>query len=515
MTPSSSLSTPLAHARRSGTAARTVFVATVLAAGALVWLTERPPMIDLPQHAAQVALLRDLLLGHSAFDELLRINLLTPYLIAYGLALPLALVMPAAAALKMVLMLAYYAYVALCVQLRRVTDGDARLDWLAVPGFFGFAWSWGFVTFLVAAPLGLLFILWAWKYAQAPSRPLAVRIAVAGLALFFCHGMVFALAVAVGAALLTLRLRAPRAILGAGWPYLLLFGFALAFFVFVRQGEPPPPYPYEYSSEPLTWHHGPRRLVEFFIYPLGHNYGRIFVPLTLALMAVPWLLGLRPSHARRLQAVPLAVLGAIWLLVPSYAANTAFLYERFAIFTLPFYALLFGAPAVPPRRRWPRAGAAALPALCLLFLALLAARQLRFEAEARDYDRVARVLQPGQRALMMIFEPHSEAAKAPVYLHYAAWYSAEQHGLVDFNFAWVRQPMVRYRPGRLPSIAPGFEWKPQAFDWERHAGQLFRYFLVRSSQPLPPTLFANRHCTVRPIAESGAWKVYERKECRP
>jgi hypothetical protein len=456
-------------------------------------------MIDLPQHAAQVALLRDLLLGQSAFDELLRINLLTPYLIAYGLALPLALVMPAAAALKVVLMLAYYAYVALCVQLRRATGGDARLDWLAVPGFFGFAWSWGFVTFLVAAPLGLLFILWAWKYAHAPSRPLAVLTTAAGGALFFCHGMVFALALAVGMALLALKLRRPRAIVRAGWPYLLLLGFALLFFVFVRQGEPPPPYPYEYSSEPLTWHHGPRRIVEFFIYPLSHNYGRIFVPLTLALMAVPWLLGLRPSRARALQAVPLAVLVAVWLLVPSYAANTAFLYERFALFTLPFYALLFGPPAAAAagRSRWPRLGAAALPALCLLFFALLVTRQLRFADEARDYERVASVLQPGQRALMMIFEPDSDAAKAPVYLHYAAWYGAEQRGLVDFNFAWVKQPMVRYRQGHLPSIAPGFEWKPGKFEWERHAGHLFRYFFVRSSQPLPPSWVTARSTAVR------------------
>ena len=60
----------------------------------IFWLAPHPPMIDLPEHAAQVALLRDLLLGQSPWGDLFRINLFTPYLLGYALALPLSFLMP-------------------------------------------------------------------------------------------------------------------------------------------------------------------------------------------------------------------------------------------------------------------------------------------------------------------------------------------------------------------------------------------------------------------------------------
>ncbi|MCW0054006.1 hypothetical protein OIV36_31550, partial [Burkholderia pseudomallei] len=60
---------------------RVLFVATVAAAGLLFWLVPHPPMVDLPQHAGQVAILHDLLLGQSPWAPLLRINLFTPYLL--------------------------------------------------------------------------------------------------------------------------------------------------------------------------------------------------------------------------------------------------------------------------------------------------------------------------------------------------------------------------------------------------------------------------------------------------
>jgi hypothetical protein len=53
---------------------RTLFVVVVVDAGALVCLAPRPPMIDLPQHAAQVSVLHDLFFGGSPWHHLLCIN---------------------------------------------------------------------------------------------------------------------------------------------------------------------------------------------------------------------------------------------------------------------------------------------------------------------------------------------------------------------------------------------------------------------------------------------------------
>lgn len=148
---------------------RILFFITVGVGGIVFWLAPHPPMNDLPQHAAQVATLHDLLLGQSPWDRLLRINLFTPYLLGYVLAVGLSFVMPVAAALKVLLTLSFYGFVAAYVALRKHVGGDERLDWLCVPGFFGFAYAYGFFSYLVAAPIGMFLLVTARDYAEQPS----------------------------------------------------------------------------------------------------------------------------------------------------------------------------------------------------------------------------------------------------------------------------------------------------------------------------------------------------------
>ena len=118
---------------------RVAFHVTVLCAGLVFWVSHYPAMADLPQHAAQVVALRELLEGSSAWADVLRINLFTPYLIGYALALPLSYVLSIADVLKLLLSLAFYGFVGAHVLLRRHFSADPRLDWLSIPGFFGFA----------------------------------------------------------------------------------------------------------------------------------------------------------------------------------------------------------------------------------------------------------------------------------------------------------------------------------------------------------------------------------------
>ena len=78
--------------------ARIAFIVTVAFAGATFWFAPHPPMTDLAQHAGQVALLHDLLLGHSKWQSLIYVNYFTPYLMGTVLAVPLSFVMSATAA---------------------------------------------------------------------------------------------------------------------------------------------------------------------------------------------------------------------------------------------------------------------------------------------------------------------------------------------------------------------------------------------------------------------------------
>jgi hypothetical protein len=496
---------------------RALFMLTVVLGGAIFWLAPHPPMIDLPQHAGQVAALRDLVLGKSPWTELVRLNFFTPYLIGYGLALPLSLVMPIAAALKLLLTLGYWAFVAAGVLLRKRFKADERLDWLIVPAYFGFAYKWGFYTFLLAAPIGLLFILLAKQYADAPEPRRALVLFATGMLLFFSHALVFLFACAVGTVLLVLRLRSwARRFVPVLLPYAGLAALCIVYGVVSLKAEAPITAKEGVLYFGWDW----KRAAKFFLYPLGSSEDPWVAPLTLFLLAVPWLLGLRIDAREPWRLAPFAVVVGTWLAMPSFGMKIAYLYERFALFMLPCYVLMFrSAPAVQEsgtRERRGRWVTALTVLLCWGFLGVKAARTLRFADETRDFDEVAAAAQPGRLALTLVFDTVSSAANnRHVYLHYPVWYQAEQGGFVEFNFAWAQPQIVRYRLDRLPAVEPGgLEWRPQKFDWNRYAAARYDYFFVRHTEPLKRDYFQNAQCAVTQVAAAGTWALYERKGCR-
>ena len=69
-----------------------------------IWLTEIPPMVDIPQHASQIATLKQIL--ECADNDNLRafeINWFTPYLTGYLLGTALLTVFPIQVAIKLLL----------------------------------------------------------------------------------------------------------------------------------------------------------------------------------------------------------------------------------------------------------------------------------------------------------------------------------------------------------------------------------------------------------------------------
>lgn len=485
---------------RAGTWQWALFWAATLWGASIFWLSAHPPMVDVPAHAGQVALLRDMLFGDGRWNELLRINALTPYLIGYGLALPFSLVMSATAAVKLLLSLSYLAFVALCIALAREFRSDTRLYPLFLVGFFGLAYKWGFYTFLVAAPVTLAFVLLALRYAKAPSAKGGLVLFAAGLAMLASHGLAFMLGWAVGAALLLAERRARLLRLGA--PFAALALAFLAYFVASRLVQSQYHVAYQYWD---PTHYGLMRLLKIPLYAIGDRDDKFLLePIALALVASPYLLALRP---RWRSSVPFAAVLAMMLVIPSYAFDTAFLYERYGVFLLPALAWAF-----PAERAQARAPSALILLLCALVLGLYSVRAWRFGEETRSIDAAMGALAPGERALTLAFSTASPAARHPyVYIHYPAWYQAERNGLVDFNFAWFPPQVVRWRPERASAVTPGFEWYPQRFDWTKHEGERYRYFFVHGT--LPAGFFAAAPCPPARIFADGAWAIYERRSC--
>jgi len=490
--------------------------------GAIIfWLAPHPPMIDLPQHAGQVILFRDMLTGQSSWSELFRINWMTPYIIGYGLAVPLSFLMPVAAALKLLLSIAYVAFVLMCVKLRQHFGADSRLDWLFLLSFFGFAYKWGFFTFLLAAPIGLWFILLADKYAINRTVSRAVGLIVVGLVLLASHGLTFLFSIGVGGALLLAHfhhwsLRHLKTFIKAAAPYAVLLVACAAYFMVSRQVNTGME---TELSEITTWHGGLERIPKALIYSLATNHEDpalgLFAPAVLILLATPWLLGLRIDWKKRSTWVPFALLMLLFIFVPSFAFGTAFLYQRFALFLLPAYAWMFTKHASAPARLSFRPGLvmAVLVLACLSILSLNTVRVWRFGQETAGIDSIVDNLEPRQRVLSLVFAPNSEADKNRIYTHYAAWYQAEKQGLVDFNFAWFPPQIVRYRPERLPGARPGFEWHPERFDWVDNRGGDYTYFFVRHDGAVPANLFRGASCQPRPLFRKGSWTVFERGNC--
>ncbi len=90
-------------------------------------------------------------------------------MLGYLLLYALALVMPITVATQLLVSAAVVAIPLLTGRLLRAAGADERWRWLAIPCSFGFAFYWGFLSFIVAAPLALLFLIRTIGFVKQPS----------------------------------------------------------------------------------------------------------------------------------------------------------------------------------------------------------------------------------------------------------------------------------------------------------------------------------------------------------
>src|SRR5690606_2855310 len=121
-------------------------------------ISHYPPMVDMPQHAAQVSAVRGILSGNWAYAGLFELNWFTPYWLGYGLVLALAEMVGIVWAFKLVLVAAVCAFPWAAGRFCRRMGCPPAWNWLLLLLPFGFAYQWGFFNFIVAAPFGFLFL---------------------------------------------------------------------------------------------------------------------------------------------------------------------------------------------------------------------------------------------------------------------------------------------------------------------------------------------------------------------
>ncbi len=512
----------LQEAPSSGKWARHLFAAALLlcACVALVplWSVKYPPMVDLPQHAAQVFVWSHF--DDPAFDfpGVYSLNYRTPYLLGYALTRVFAVFLPMHAALKMVVSATVLGLPLALWHLLSVTGGDRWWALLGFPLAYGFAFYWGFLNFLVAVPVAVLFVAAGLRAVGEPSWRRGWVLGALALAVFMSHALAFAVTVpAVGLVALTgcvsppgspegdggglrraVRLIVPLALPALLVPLWVLLAGRYDAAVGVAQGN--------------VWAESPwERLVDLPLLLVGapQSKGLWWLGGLGVLLAV---LTFGVVHRRPVHLwMPVLVAAAIFFLAPNRALGTWFVYPRLAVF-LPLFALV---PLGVASASWRRRGArAALVALVLGWSLFLIPGFRAVDRDARGFDQLLEEMAPGRRVLGLIFEPGlRHQLGLPVFGHFHLWYQGTKGGRVEYSFAMSFQSLVRYREGVSPLAQPGLAHQPDRFDWQRDGR--FDYFVVRSDTALGPVLFADATAPVTLVRRAGSWWLYHRLPARP
>ena len=490
-----------------------------------IWIARHPPLIDLPQHAGQVALFRDLLLGNSNWQHTFAINWLTPYLVSNVFAALLSIVMPIVTAFKILLSIGYVLFVLMCVKLRKHFDVDARLDWLFILPFFGFAYQWGFLSFVLSAPVGLLFILIADYHAKKQTLQNSIFLILVGLFLLETHGLMFLFALGTGGTLLLVRSTSIKMFIYSIFPYILLatvFVTIIVINININASLKLTQYTLESNDPVWSWqiweikdrlYHAPLGTV---VNTHSNVVAIIHKPIMFILIVAPFLMGLRVNLKNIPAAVFFFLVALVFAFIPGVIFGTAYVYGRFALFVIPSYALLFTKLSVSfnhfsalNSKSIHNIGLSLLVLACWGTFTYNSIYAWQFKNEALEIEEIIDTLEPNQKALTLMSYYSSSLDNNQDFNHFPAWYQAEKHGLVDFNFAYFAPMIVRYKPHQMPANAKGVT--PEDFDWVKHKGDDYRYFITRS--PLPKNIFHNAPCPPRALMNRGRWTIYENKGC--
>jgi hypothetical protein len=454
------------------------------------------PMIDLPQHAAQIATWQRLDAGDPASLERFELNFRTPYLLAYPLARALSPVCGVVLALKIVVWASVVASFFAMAALARRLGHDPWLGFFGLVTAMGLCFYFGFVSFLVAMPLAVASLVLALEHAERPSARSGALLALTLTLLLTAHGIAFVMAFGTVGALLLRGGGAWLARLSPLVPPILMAAFWIA------------PGPVSVRIGGDAWGLTPDRLRELpaLLVGMGSSDHVSFV-LGLALIAATVvMLGTRLER-RLLRALPLLLLLLAYCFFPVMFRGVVLLHTRLACFLLPV-ALLALAPQPSLAASARRLSRALVLAVTGVWFAIFSFRLALFNREAASFHALMAELPAGLAMRPLIFDRDSRAFPGvPAFLHYSAYYYVEKGGFQGYSFAMYPLSVVRYRAQVFATMQGGAEWRPDLFSRDEIPD--YDYFLVRSASDVGPQLFADTD--VELTAHADEWWGYTRR----
>jgi hypothetical protein len=484
-----------------------------------LWLAHRPPLQDLPQHAAAVQVLSRYGDARWHFAEYFELHFArTQYLTVYLAAVPLARLFGAVFAIKLVVALAWVATPLSVMALLRALGKDGWLSLLVLPLTYNAHAMTGFVNFIAAIPLMFFGIACAFRAYQNPTRKRSWTLAALLLVTFYTHIIPFgvlllavlALAYDKKPAIVLNRLLpvVPSAVAGLFWLLTSPAGTKLAHMNQAGVGSLPP----RYVPLPEAIHN----FADWLIAGLPGEADATRLVIWVLLCAFLWALsaGYSPSRKEGSQSqlgrtaamrlgflLPACIAGYFWLPVSyDFMWPISLRFPLLAAYLLPLW--LAYAPATA--RRAASVVATALAASALMDMG--AAFQQFERTDMRGFDDVLARIPQGSRTAGLMFNPRSELLKQPTLLQSVAWVQAEKGGAVMFTFAdFPHSPFSFRESNRPPRVAPRWEWEPQRVVPDRDLGW-YEYVLVHDG---PGAMNTSR--SFRRLLQSGRWSVWKRE----
>lgn len=491
------------------TAWNRIFPFACLLCAVPVLIADYPPMVDVPQHAAQISAMRGMLDGSWPYAELFKLELFNPYWLGYGAVLALSYPLGIVWASKLIIAMSMCGLPWAAARFSAGMGVDPRWNWAYLVLPFGFAYEWGFLNFVVAAPLGFLFLCAIVDARYRVTAASVVRIVVWAHLLLFAHILIAAFFCAVAILLLADPWRGFRKWLASCLPVLAVLPVTLTW-VYLTMSES------SLASDPFYWRMGLERITGLLPLLVSGSTLLAGTLVGLLFLGLPFLVGAKP-RTTVIAWLPFAFYAAWMLLFPDYIGGNHFSYQRFGIFGLPFYFMGFH-PSQDLSRHYLKLLYGSLPLVAGVAIMGQTNSSMLFNVEARDYQLAVSHAAPQKRMLSLPLAPFGRSSRAPVYLHMSGWYQAESAGLAEFSFARFYPTPLSFQNAGMSAIDVGFDVYPQRFDWDRHQGDRYDYFLVRSRESPDDWMAQVSDCAVRPVAREGSWWLYERGAgtgCRP
>jgi hypothetical protein len=460
--------------------------------------TPFPPSTDLPQHIAQVQLLREALATPGGRYI---IQWAAPGNLIYGILSALLAVLPPIFVAQAVLALIVLAWTAAIHRLAGARARPIAAAVLASALIFNQSLYWGFINFLTGFPV---FVLWFWLTTKEDRKSSWQRwLALAGTAflLYESHALWFAAGcvwlVLAGFIkktsrkefLLSLTTLMPSGLAAVLWYPNLSAARAKAGF-----------------DVGAHWSPLFDRLASFLDAAFGGMRGPVE---TMAFLFIYFWVGvaiwqnrkhLRASSDDRLLAASVAFL-TLTLAAPDKYLNTIFFSSRWLPTALIF--LLLALPA--PRFRRPSPKVLALCITAGFFLATTVAWFRYNVSDLRGFRSSLEQITANSRVLGLDLVRESDIIKGRPFLQLSAFAQVLKSCELNFSFAEHYSSLVAFRGRRRIGWTQGLEWYAQ--NVKRSDFCFFDFVLVNGDESYHKTLTGFPE--ISPITESGPWRLYK------